>query len=100
MTKKEFLKVREYLKSLGWVDSETNYDNATYLKNATFYLRHYIGEAIELGVRKTFDRWANSIDFFFNVPKTEKGWTERLEKAEALVKAGEYHKPWGKRVQL
>ena len=48
------------------------------------------GGLIELAVEAHFDRWANSVDFLFKLPPTDRGLAERLALARRKVAAGQY----------
>lgn len=55
-----------------------------------FYYR-INGNEVQVGVRSHFDRWANSIDFMFSLPKSERRWIEikgKLNKAMRQYKGG------------
>lgn len=97
---KKLVKIRKLLKDNGWVESETNYTNANYLKKGKLYLRQRAGGPIQLGVIETFDRWANSIDFEFEVPKLEKTLLRKLDTAAKRADDNQFHRPYGKRIRL
>lgn len=82
--------VRETLEWLGFrIDEKASDRNVVYASNDVFNLECYNGK-VRLGVRKTFDRWANSTDFEFSVPKTAKRWQQTLEEATQAALTGQY----------
>jgi hypothetical protein len=53
-----------------------------------FYYRQS-GHDVQVAVRKDFDRWANSIDFVFAIPKTRKAFDRlMIHLAEAADRKG------------
>jgi hypothetical protein len=53
-----------------------------------FYYRQS-GDDVQVAVRKDFDRWANSIDFVFAIPKTRKAFDRlMIQLAEAANRKG------------
>jgi hypothetical protein len=59
-----------------------------------------INDEVQVGVKLNFDRWANSIDYVFSIPKTVKsyrGIREQLAKIALDIKdAGE----WGREARI
>ena len=80
--------VRDMVLAMGFtlVTDEADTIEAT---NDVFRLRHYPGtDRIELAVKADFDRWSNSTDFSFCIPKTEKRWREVFSQATSDALAG------------
>jgi hypothetical protein len=48
------------------------------------------GSDVQVAIREHFDRWANSVDFAFSMPKTPKAYEKVKARLEAAMKAGDY----------
>lgn len=55
------------------------------LADDRFYYR-VNGNLVDVAVAKDFDRWANSIDFKFSVPKTRKAFDTLMLKLETAAR--------------
>lgn len=68
-----------------------------YLADERFYYRVVRGE-VQVGIRLNFDRWANSIDYVFSVPRTVKSYDSIMSqlKSVTIKKTAEY----GKEIRL
>ena len=64
------------------------------------YLWRVIGDEVQVSVKKHFDRWANSIDFVFTVPKTRRAFEKVMRRLESAYEAGEYSMKMGRETRL
>lgn len=64
-----------------------------HLKDARFYYR-VIGNDVHVGIRRSFDRWANSIDFIFSVPKTLNAYKKVKVGLDRAMELGDYDATW------
>lgn len=59
-----------------------------------------VGNDIQVGIKKHFDRWANSVDFVFSKSKTEKAYRKVMDRLDRAMKVGNYSKGWGNETRL
>jgi hypothetical protein len=86
---KRKVSLKEQIEALGFFENEKNYPDAIYLSNGVVRLRCY-GNKIDIAVEHCFDRWANSVDFTFSVPKTQKALEAKFAEVSRLVSLGRY----------
>jgi len=67
--------LEDKLHEFGFIISDTSY-NCILAENEFFFLRHYRNSTIELAVKSNFDRWGNSVDFEFKMPKSDRSWNK------------------------
>ena len=71
-----------------------------YAENDNFFFRCH-SEMIEVGIRKCFDRWANSVDFWTNkIPHNNTEMVEFLLAIERLVDLELFSTAWGQRIDI
>ena len=76
--------ILQVLKECNYIgESQKDYidekEGVYYLHGDLFYFRaNKKTDTFQIGIKKTFDRWANSVDNEFKFPKTNKDW-ERIE---------------------
>jgi hypothetical protein len=63
--------------------------------------RYRIRTKVEIGIRKHFDRWANSVDYELAfLPKDEKGVRALVLAAKDAFDKKQYSENWGQRLDL
>lgn len=67
------------------------------MSDGKFYYR-IISNDVQVGVKWHFDRWANSVDFIFSLPKTPKRWKEIKDKLAKALK--QYSGGTGEEIRL
>jgi hypothetical protein len=86
MTKFDFLKL---LKQIG-CKTDSYSQMVFYATGDRCYYRCLDGKTLEIGVKKCFDRWANSIDFTCKVPKDVKGFDALMLALDDCIKNERY----------
>jgi len=67
-------------------------DDVIYADNEDFLVRVLMPNKIQLAARKYFDRWGNSTDFEFLIPRTAKTFQAKLQQAHDMLVAGKVNK--------
>ena len=67
-----------------------------YAKGNVFYIRN-VGNVLQFGIADSFDRWANSIDFFTCIPNSERQAVRKLSAAIDFYEANYFDNDCGQR---
>lgn len=55
-----------------------------YLADENFFYR-VVRDEVQVGIRLNFDRWANSIDYVFSVPRTVKSYDSIMSQLKNIT---------------
>jgi len=75
-------------------------DDCVYAHNSDFYVRIVFNKFIQAGVRKSFDRWANSVDFEGDFPIAINQLNRFLSEVQKEYEAGNFDEGWAKTKHL
>lgn len=71
-------------------DDGVRFDEYGGMQDPRFYYR-IVNNVVHAGVRKHFDRWANSVDFAFPIPKTRRAYRKVIEKLDRAYQSQQYN---------
>lgn len=75
-------------------------DKYGYMEDHQFFYRLTGGGDVQVGVRETFDRWANSVDFVFAIPRCAKSYRRTMDRLREFGVPGRYYPNWGDEVWI
>ncbi|MFQ0994874.1 hypothetical protein ACGH6Q_07605 [Gilliamella sp. BG2] len=88
LMKQRTLKINDVLIALGY-DTECYCDGCYEIqgRNDLFRVRVLPTEnVVQIGIKKTFDRWANSVDAYFEIPVTVDQFKAELTRVTKLLR--------------
>ena len=65
-----------------------------------FHYRCLAGKILHIGIRKHFDRWANSVDFVCRCPSDAKGFEALFLALDDCIKKERFTKGWGQELDI
>jgi hypothetical protein len=94
--------IEEYVKNNPESEFDSFNDQESGLLKTRFILVRYLTNknVIQFGWRKNFDRWANSVDWWTEIPGTYNELVWLINYCEYLGASGENNSGWGEEVKI